>query len=67
PKVVTRTRRRGGSRSAGTTTAVADVPASAEAAVIDTALGAPADDGLMEMDPADAAPHVPVKRKGRKR
>jgi hypothetical protein len=49
---------------------VADVPASAEAVAIDGALGVPPQDGLVEpgtVDTEPAAPHVPVKRKGRKR
>jgi ribonuclease E len=70
PKVVTRTRRRGGTRTAGNATVVADVPASVESAAIDAALGVPPEDGLVEpgtVDTESAAPHVPVKRKGRKR
>jgi ribonuclease E len=70
PKVVTRTRRRGGTRTAGHATVAADVPAAVETAMIDAALGVPPSDGLVEPGTADtepAAPHVPVKRKGRKR
>jgi ribonuclease E len=70
PRVVTRTRRRGGTRTAGHATVAADVPATVESAVIDAALGVPPTDGLVEPGTADAepaAPHVPVKRKGRKR
>ena len=70
--MVTRTRRRGGTRTAGNATVAADVPESAEAAAIDAALGVPPQDGLVEPGTADAEPgttaaHVPIKRKGRKR
>ena len=72
PKVVTRTRRRGGTRTAGNATVAPDVPETAEAAAIDAALGAPPQDGLVEpgtadSEPATTAAHVPIKRKGRKR
>jgi len=46
------------------------VSAGVESAVIDSALSVPPPDGLVEPGTADAepaAPHVPVKRKGRKR
>ena len=80
--MVTRTRKRGGTRTAGHAPVSADVPESVpeslpesvEAEAIDAALGVPPADGLVEPGTADTEPgsdqtaaHVPIKRKGRKR
>jgi hypothetical protein len=40
------------------------MPEAVEADVIDAALGVPPPDGSVEAGTGDAAPHVPIKRKG---